>query len=88
MKPKHEECGNQVSGTVQITSETTKQILSQIECEYNSETLKRKSKRIGQGETQNDRTYELYVLGMNTLEALMLVLRLKQEWDSHVRHQY
>lgn len=48
--------------------------------------LKRKARKIS--ENQNDRTFELYVLGLNTLEALMIVLRLKQEWDLHVKAQY
>jgi hypothetical protein len=86
LKPRIEECGQQVNGKEEIASETILQILSPIECEYNAEMLKRKARKIS--ENQNDRTFELYVLGLNTLEALMIVLRLKQEWDLHVKAQY
>ncbi len=33
------------------------------------------------------RTNELYVLGMNTLQALMFVLRLSKEWEQ-MKEQY
>ena len=28
------------------------------------------------------------MLGLNTLQALMYVLRLQKEWDTVIRHQY
>lgn len=41
------------------------QILSQIECEYNTDQLKRKL--AGKDTIEDDRLTELYTLGMNTL---------------------
>lgn len=59
-----EDCGMQVEER-QIQQETHVQILSQIECEYNAEMLKRK--QVSGAQTYAERTFELYVLGLNTL---------------------
>ena len=42
------------------------QILSQIECEYNIDLLKRKIQGVA-GHIEGDRLFNLYILGMNTL---------------------
>lgn len=55
------------------------QILSQIECEYNVDQLKRKM--VGKDAVVDDRCSELYSFGLNTLKALMLGLRLEKEWE-------
>ena len=60
--------------------------MSQIECEYNAEMLKRK--QVTGTTAYADRAFELYILGLNTLQALMMQLRLQKEWDSVTRHQY
>ena len=70
----------------QITQETHVQILSQIECEYNAEMLKRK--QIAGTHNVAERTFELYILGLNTLQALMYMLRLVKEWETVTRQQY
>ena len=62
------------------------QILSQIECEYNAETLKRQ--QIKGDASVGARTIELYKLGLNTLKAIMNVLRLSKEWETVTRFQY
>jgi len=36
----------------------------------------------GKDEIEVHRLYELYMLGLNTLEALMLGLRLEKEWET------
>ena len=78
-----EDCGNQVEEK-QIAAETSVQILSQIECEYNAEMLKKK--QVVGTKTYAERAFELYVLGLNTLQALMYVLRLRGEWETVTRH--
>jgi hypothetical protein len=78
-----EDCGNQVEEK-QIVAETSVQILSQIECEYNAEMLKKK--QVVGTKTYAERAFELYVLGLNTLQALMYVLRLRGEWETVTRH--
>ena len=75
---KNENCGNQVEQK-QILQETCIQILSQIECEYNVDQLKRKHQ--GTDASEHARLAELYGLGINTLEALMKLLRLEKEWE-------
>ena len=75
---RHENCGNQVEER-QIIQETAVQILSQIECEYNVDQLKRKM--AGKDNFEDERLTDLYRLGLNTLEALMLGLRLEKEWQ-------
>lgn len=60
------------------------QILSQIECEYNVDQLKRKMS--GKDAIEDDRLSELYRLGLNTLKALMLGLRLEKEWEVQTKH--
>lgn len=40
------------------------------------------------GRQTSDRIFELYVLGLNTLQALMYVLRLQKEWETVTRFQY
>lgn len=50
------------------------QILSQIECEYNADMLKKKMS--GKDRIDDGRLIELYTLGMNTLKALMCSMRL------------
>lgn len=62
------------------------QILSQIECEYNVDQLKRKI--AGKDAIEDERLSELYHLGLNTLKALMLGLRLEKEWETQTKHQY
>jgi len=48
-----------------------------------------KHKQVSTGEkTSLDRTIELYVCGLNTLQALMFVLRLQKEWETVTRPQY
>ena len=74
----NENCGNQVEEE-QIIQETAVQILSQIECEYNVDQLKRKM--AGKDTIEDDRLTDLYRLGLNTLKALMLNLRLEKEWE-------
>lgn len=58
------------------------QILSQIECEYNADMLKRKAIAAN----EEERLHELYFLGLNTLQALMFLLRLQKEWETVTRH--
>lgn len=82
---KHENCGNQVEQK-QIVQETCIQILSQIECEYNVDQLKRKTH--GTDVSEHARITELYGLGINTLEALMRLLRLEKEWELKIKSQY
>ena len=62
------------------------QILSQIECEYNVDQLKRKM--AGKDAIEDERLTELYMLGLNTLKALMLGLRLEKEWEYQTKNQY
>ena len=81
----HENGGNQVEEE-QIIQETAVQILSQIECEYHVDQLKRK--KSGKDTFEDDRLTELYRLGLNTLKALMLGLRLEKEWEVQIKHQY
>ena len=80
-----ENCGNQVE-EAQIVQETAVQILSQIECEYNVDQLKRKM--AGKDAIEDERLCELYSFGLNTLKSLMLGLRLEKEWEMQTRHQY
>ena len=82
---KQENCGNQVEQK-QIVQETCIQILSQIECEYNVDQLKRKTH--GTDSSEHARIAELYGLGINTLEALMRLLRLEKEWEYQIKSQY
>ena len=35
-----------------------------------------------------DHRRNIYLLGLNTLKALMVLLRLHQEWDQFTREQY
>lgn len=81
----HEDGGNQVSFE-EILLVSDKQILSQIECEYNTDQLKRKIVRMD--DLEDNRLLELYTLGINTLEATMNVLRLHQEWELVTKPQY
>lgn len=37
---------------------------------------------------EDDRLTDLYRLGLNTLKALMLGLRLEKEWEVQIKHQY
>ena len=85
----YENCGNQVSET-QIKQEMTKQTLSQIECEYNADQLKRKlqGKAKGKHIMEDERLFELYSLGFNTLKALTNELRLEKEWHQSIKPQY
>ena len=85
MEPNEEDCGQQVE-QAQIIQETAVQILSQIECEYNVDQLKRKM--AGKDVIEDDRLSELYGLGLNTLKALMLACRLEKEWEFQTKHQY
>jgi hypothetical protein len=39
-------------------------------------------------EVEQVKTFKLYLLGLNTLQALMFVLRLQREWDLVTKHQY
>lgn len=80
---KFENGGNQVEER-QIVQETAVQILSQIECEYNVDQLKRKI--AGKDAIEDERLSELYHLGLNTLKALMLGLRLEKEWETQTKH--
>lgn len=82
---KQENCGNQVEEK-QIIQETVEQILSQIECEYNADQLKRKMQ--GKDTMEDERLFELYSLGFSTLKALMLALRLEKEWELSIKQQY
>ena len=82
---RHENCGNQVEEQ-QIIQETAVQILSQIECEYNVDQLKRKM--AGKDAIEDERLTDLYRLGLNTLKALMLGLRLEKEWEFQTKQQY
>ena len=80
---KQENCGNQVVEK-QIVQETCMQILSQIECEYNVDQLKRKNQAADITSTdtcEQTKLVELYGLGLNTLETLMCLLRLEKEWE-------
>ena len=54
-------------------------ILSEIECEYNADMLKKKMS--GKDRIDDGRLIELYTLGMNTLKDLMFSLRLQREWE-------
>ena len=83
MEPGEEDCGQQVE-QAQIIQETAVQILSQIECEYNVDQLKRKM--AGKDVIEDDRLSELYGLGLNTLKALMLACRLEKEWEFQTKH--
>ena len=56
-------------------NETSYQVFSQIECEYNADILRKK--KIKNEDVEQERTYELYILGLNTLQALMYMLRLR-----------
>ena len=56
-------------------NETSYQVFSQIECEYNADILQKK--KIKNEDVEQERTYELYILGLNTLQALMYMLRLQ-----------
>lgn len=47
-----------------------------------------KKKQVVGTKTYAERAFELYVLGLNTLQALMYVLRLRGEWETVTRHQY
>ena len=47
-----------------------------------------KKKQVIGTKTYAERAFELYVLGLNTLQALMYVLRLRGEWETVTRHQY
>jgi len=63
--------------------------LSQIECEYNVDQLKRKMSgkdMSGKDAVEDERLTELYMLGLNTLKALMLGLRLSKEWEIQTKH--
>ncbi len=42
----------------------------------------------GKDAIEDERLTELYVLGLNTLKALMLGLRLNKEWEFQTKHQY
>ena len=37
---------------------------------------------------EDERLFELYMLGFSTLKALMLVLRLEKEWELQTKQQY
>jgi hypothetical protein len=45
-----------------------------------------KRKQVTGAATYAERAFELYVLGLNTLQALMYVLRLQKEWQTVTRH--
>lgn len=47
-----------------------------------------KKKQVVGTKTYAERAFELYVLGLNTLQALMYVLRLRGEWETVTKHQY
>ncbi len=47
-----------------------------------------KKKQVSGTKTYAERAFELYVLGLNTLQALMYSLRLRREWETVTRHQY
>lgn len=42
----------------------------------------------GKDAIEDERLTELYALGLNTLKALMLGLRLSKEWEIQTKHQY
>lgn len=42
----------------------------------------------GKDNFEDERLTDLYRLGLNTLEALMLGLRLEKEWEFQTKHQY
>ena len=73
LRQRVEHCGNQVDAEL-IEHETSLQILSDIECDYNADMLKKKLS--GKDRIDDGRLLELYSLGMNTLKALMCSLRL------------
>ena len=60
------------------------QTLSQIECEYNIDQLKRKllGNTMGGQLVENEKLFELYSQGFNTLKALCIELRLEKEWNN------
>jgi len=66
----------------QIIQATSVQILSQIECEYNADLVKRKLTGGVSDQFEAERMLELYCLGLNTLQALMYLLRLQKEWET------
>ena len=40
----------------------------------------------GKDTVEDDRLTDLYRLGLNTLKALMLGLRLEKEWEIQIKH--
>lgn len=65
---------------------THEQVLKEIECDYNAETLK---KKLGAKDFIDDGSLlQMYSMGLTTLRVLMCEMRLQREWDYYCQTQY